>query len=259
MGHIRLGRLPRTRKWRQVVELLDQDASVGRVAGAAAAAAESALHSAHDDPAFTRSFWLLTQIPLAARSADFAGELVKLGLQTGTKPTLLVVTLAVTRAIDDHVAQLGGRTDLGEMAQLAVVESLATVASRDLPSLFEPTPSDVKLALARLAAPDRFAALARDFFARLTRRHLDYYLSRELSKHVGPDRKLSSTDAHTAFNSALELHAREASRIVEAFAGGWYSKARFEGRLTPETARRFAWYAFRKIQHELKRRQGDDA
>jgi hypothetical protein len=36
-----------------------------------------------------------------------------------------------------------------------------------------------------LATVKQFGVLARDFFARLTRRHLEYYLSRELSKHVG--------------------------------------------------------------------------
>ncbi len=145
------------------------------------------------------------------------------------------------------------------MAQLAAAESLAAVAGKDLPSLFRPTPSDVKLALGSLAAPDRFAALARDFFARLTRRYLDYFVSREISNHVGVDKALSSVDAHTAFNAALEQHCREASRIVQEFAGGWYSKARFEGTLTPAKARDFAWVAFHKIQTELRKRANGDA
>jgi len=73
-------------------------------------------------------------------------------------------------------------------------------AGQGLPSLFGPTPDDVKLAIGRLAAPNRFAALARDFFARLTTRYLDYFLSREISNHVGPGRGLNSIDDHTAFN-----------------------------------------------------------
>src|SRR5262245_26473105 len=99
MGHIRLGRLPRTRKWQQVVALLGADARVDRIAGAAAAAAESALRSAHADPALGHSYWLLTQIPLAARSADFARSLGKLGLRVGDQPTLLAVVAGFTEAI----------------------------------------------------------------------------------------------------------------------------------------------------------------
>ena len=76
---------------------------------------------------------------------------------------------AFSQTVDQHVGRVGGRTDLWEMAQLAAAESLAAGAGADLPSLIGPTADDVKLAIGRLAARDRFASLARDFFARLTR------------------------------------------------------------------------------------------
>jgi hypothetical protein len=132
------------------------------------------------------------------------------------------------------------------MAQHAAAESLAALAGSELPTLFGQTSADVRMAIGKLAAPDRFARLAREFFARLTQRYLDYYLSRTLSDQVGPGRRLPSADDHVAFGTALEQHCREASRIVEAFAGGWFSKANFEGRLTPETARSFLFVALRE-------------
>jgi hypothetical protein len=68
MGHIRLGRLPATKKWKQVVALLAYGASTEQIAGASAEAAENSLEHARHDLALVQSFWLLTQIPLAARS-----------------------------------------------------------------------------------------------------------------------------------------------------------------------------------------------
>jgi len=257
MGHIRLGRLPATKKWQQVVSLLSEGASLETIAGASAEAAESSLGHARRDPALLHSFWLLTQIPLAARAPDFPQNLQRLGLAVGDSPSLMEAVGAFSEAIDWHVERSGGRTDLGELAQTAAAESLAAVAGSDLPSLFDPTPQDVRLAMGKLAAPDRFARLARDFFARLTLRHLDYYLSRELSNHVGPAHSISSADGHTAFNAALEQHCREASRIVEAFAGGWFSKTTFNGGITPEKAGAFVLVALRKISRELRRRRGD--
>jgi hypothetical protein len=200
----------------------------------------------------------LTQIPLAARSSDFIASLRKLGIEVQAEPTLVAVIGAFSEAVDGHLKRVGGRTDLGEMAQLAAAESLSAVAGRGLPTLFGPTANDVRLAIGRLAAPDRFATLARDFFGRLSRKYLDYFVSRELSNHVGPGRRLASIDAHTAFDAALEQHCHEASRIVETFAGGWYSKTRFKGELTPEKARNFAYIAFRKIQSELRKRSKPD-
>jgi hypothetical protein len=66
MGYVRLGVLPKTRKWRQVVEELRLGADTRRVAASEANAAEASLHGASGDPAFLHTFWLLTQIPLAA-------------------------------------------------------------------------------------------------------------------------------------------------------------------------------------------------
>ena len=80
MGHVRLGVLPKSRKWRQVVEELDRGESVGVIAALAADAAESSLQQATGDPAFLHAFWLLTQIPLAARGPAFIQDLRRLGL-----------------------------------------------------------------------------------------------------------------------------------------------------------------------------------
>src|SRR5262245_10917869 len=73
MGHIRLKRLPATRKWREVVGLLLADAPVERVAFASSDAAEAGLQGARRDPVLAYSLWLLTQLPLAARAPDFPG------------------------------------------------------------------------------------------------------------------------------------------------------------------------------------------
>ncbi|MGH6924650.1 MAG: hypothetical protein ACRED5_13010 [Propylenella sp.] len=255
MGHIRLKRLPASRKWRDVVALLADGAPVEDVAGASADAAEAALQHARDDPVLAHSLWLLTQIPLAARAPNFEETARSLGLEISSAPSLMEVVGAYSEAVSRATAGLAGRTDLGEMAQSAAAESLATVAGADLPGLFSATPADVRLALGKLAAPNRFARLARDFFARLTQRHLDYYLSRTLSNQVGPGHSLATTADHSAFNSALEQHCREASRIVEEFAGGWFSKTNYQGGITPEKARGFAFVALGKISAELQRRE----
>jgi len=106
------------------------------------------------------------------------------------------------------------------MAQMAAVESLAALVGPHLPSLFEPNASDVQREIGRFAGGDRFSALAREFFARLTQRSLNYYLSRELSSHIGPGERFGDDIARSQFDAALGRHCREAARIVEAYAGG---------------------------------------
>lgn len=251
MGHIRLKRLPATRKWQQVVALLADGSAVEEIAGASADAANHALEHARDDETLAHCFWLLTQLPLAAREVHFRAAAHSLGLSLPPGPSFLEILAAFGEAVDRETGFLG-RTDLGEMAQSAAIESLSAVAGADLPGLFEPSAGDARLEFARLAAPDHFAGLAREFFARLTRRHLNYYLSRAVSDVVGPGHRLASTADHSAFNAALEQHCWEASRIVEAFAGGWYSKTNYEGGIDRDKARGFVFVALGKILTELR-------
>jgi hypothetical protein len=260
MGHIRLGTLPKTQKWNQVVNLIAGGADVERIAAASADAAEQGLERASHDEGLAHAFWLLTQIPQAARQSNFSERLWELGLTVSSEPTLLEIVAAFTRAIDGHVRDSGKRGDLGEMAQHAASETLASLAGRELPSLFGPTASDVQQALAKLGTSDRFSIVARDFFSRLTSRSLGYFLSRELSKHVGPNKRFAAINEHSDFNVALDLHCREASRIIKEFSGGWYGKTLHEeGKITPLEARKFAHVAFKKLRAELRKRRDADA
>jgi hypothetical protein len=146
------------------------------------------------------------------------------------------------------------------MAQHAAAETLTSLAGLELPSLFGPTASDVKQALAKLGTSDRFSIVARDFFSRLTSRALGYFLSRELSKHVGPDKRFATVGDHSDFNTALNLHCHETSRIIKEFSGGWYGKTiQQQTQISPDEARRFAHVAFGKIRAELRKRRDADA
>jgi hypothetical protein len=260
MGHVRLGVLPHSKKWHRVVEDLRLGVDVGSIATAAAEAAESSLQNATSDEAFLQSFWLLTQLPLAARSSSFVDDVRGLGLQIGDAPNLMDIIAAFSAAIDQHSRRYGGRTDFGEMAQMAAVESITSLVGSSLPSLFEPNSEEVQHAIGRFAAGDRFSTLAREFFARLTLRTLDYYLSRELSNHVGPGKRFRDDIERREFDASLDRHCRQASRIVEEFSAGWYGKNVYSrAGLTQDAVRRFAAVAFKKLRDELRKRRDADA
>jgi hypothetical protein len=259
MGHQHLGTLSRSRKWREVIELISGGANVQSVAAATSAAAEQQMLDASDDPAVKHAVWLLTQIPTAARKEDFAVELRKLGFRISDRPTLLEIATAMNGAIDRYVAKKGGRTDVGEMAQLSAVESLNAIAGRALPDLFGADAEKTRAILGGLGTVKQFAVLARDFFSRLTRRQLNYFLSRELSQHVGLNSRFQTIREHREFDEALDLHCREASRIIKEFSGEWFSKHTYEGGITETKAGKFAHVAFYKMREELRQRRSIDA
>lgn len=255
MGHQRLGILPRTRKWKTVIALIAGGADAEQVAAATSEAAERELQGAAQDPAFVHAFWLLTQIPLAARQPDFARALQNLGLEVDDQPSVIDIARAFSDAVDERARNVRRRTDLGEMAQMCGAEALYAVAGRDLNQLFGTTSRDVQAAFAGLTTVKQFSSLSMDFFARLTRRVLGYFLSRELPNHVGANSRFHTIREHRDFEEALDQHCRETARIVGDFSGEWYSKTNYESGIEPKQAGNFARVAFDKIKSELQHRR----
>jgi hypothetical protein len=209
--------LPRTRRWDDVVDLVAGGADIPQVASAAARAAHAFFAEAADSAGFVTATWLLAQLPLAARrDSEYLGGLQALGLDLKEAPGVLGLAGAFSDAVDSQTRREGDRTDAGDIARLAATETLTAALGQRTRSLFGTTAEDVRRELARVATVAQFGSLYRDFFARFTRRALTFFLSRELSNHVGGERRFADLAAHSAFNAALELHCREAARIVEA-------------------------------------------
>src|SRR5205807_713169 len=122
-------------------------------------AAETSMVDASADPAVRYAFWLLTQIPLAARQVDFEPALRRLGVNVTPHPSLPEITSGMMDAIDVTVSRLPARSDFSEMAQLCAAESLSAVVGSEIRDLFGTTSERVKSALAGLATVRQFFVL----------------------------------------------------------------------------------------------------
>jgi hypothetical protein len=258
LGHQRLKKLPRSLWWDQVVELLDDGGSTAELASATARALEHSLVGAIRDPALTEVVLLLASLPGAARKADYSRALRDIGIRASVTPSLLETLSAFEGAVDREARLRGGRTDLGEIAQLSASSSLANAVAPDLPSLLGATAADVKSALARLDTPDRFGRLSRSFFADLMQRSLSYYLSRAYAHFIGPRERFASLAEQETFSDALAMHCYESALIVEKYSADWFSKAKFEGGITRERAGVLTRTALSKLRRELSQRSRSD-
>ena len=253
MGHIRLGPLPRSREWIQVLDLIGGGAGTPKVAAATMEASQEGLLDAAKDPGLVQAVWLLTQLPIVARTEDFVGGLRKLGLHVSDSPGLLEIVGAFTGAVDAHLRRSGGRTDLGEMAQMAAAEALTALGTTKTTNLFGTTPADVQQAFKSFSTTVQFSSLAREFFSRLSNKYLNYFLSRTLPNHVGGNGRFANLDQHAQFSEALAIHCRQATRIIEKFSGEWFSKNTYKGGITREKAAGFVHISLKKIRGELSR------
>lgn len=252
MGHALLGELPDTAPWRRVVETVASGGSAAEVAGATTQAAEKGLLLARDDYGLSYAVYLLSQIVLAARSDNFSASLNLADVRVGAEPSTLEIVSAFSAAVDRHLWERGGRTDLGEMAQLAAAETLASQVAARSGRLYGTTAADVKDSVREMSTQAGFARFYREFFARFTQRFLTYHLGRQLSQHVGgPNERFANLEQHNEFLGQLRTHCREAALIVQDFAGDWYSKANFEGGITQGKARGFVNKCLDKLRKEL--------
>lgn len=251
MGHFLLGRLPDTPKWTHVVDLIASGADAPAVAFAVLSASKKELETAAQDPILGYTTWLLTQVPLAAKGQESFEELRAKGLHLFHKPTFMEVVGAFTETVDAYADQRKRGSDVGEIAQLSAVESLTSLIGEKIGSLFEATPEDVQKALRSFATKKNFSLLTQEFFTRFLRRYLSYFLSRELSNHVGPNRRFTNIYEHLEFNRALDLYCWQVTKIVNKSAGGLFSEAKSEGGITLEKARIFTYDSLKKIRNEL--------
>jgi hypothetical protein len=258
MGNQRLSTLPDTAPWRRVVGLLAEGGDAATVAAATTEAALQGLKLARGDEGLTYCTWLLAQVALAARTDDFADALDRIGLPLAGPPDVFDLIAGFSDAVDRRLTKTASRTDVGEMAQLAAVESLTALLSQRASDLFGSTTDDVHRAACELSTQRGFGSLAHDFFARFAQRFLSYHLGRELSQHVGGNSRFADPQEHTAFLEQLAVHCREAATIVREFAGDWYLKHRFEDGVALAKVRGFVNHALTKLQGEFRTRGGRD-
>jgi hypothetical protein len=232
---------------------LGGEASMSAIAAATLEASERKLKEASNDLALRYSYWLLTQLPRAARAVDFIEALRGIGLRISDQPSLMDLLGSFTQAIDSEVYESSARSDVGEMAQLAATECLTEWCSRQIGNLFGTTEDDLRNALRKLDNPRNFGAFSRDFFSRFASRYLKYFLSMELSNHVGEGKTLASVEDHIGFNREFDYHIRQTSDIVQRFSADWYFKHAIEGEATLQDVSGFLFVALKKIRRDLTR------
>lgn len=256
MGHVRLGKMPATRKWREVIALLDEDEpSIPSIADSVQRAADRSLADAVNDPVFVEALWLLLKIPKAARSPDFVDELGKLGVRVGREPTFADLLGAFDRALEKaRLKNHSKTTDFGVLARNAAVTALQGALQDRLPTLWSATAEDERTTLATLVSTERFGDLAQRFFTHLLQGHIHYFLDREIPRHIGPGSFVQSIADTVYFDQAVLRHCMETTFITRAFARDWLGKNQFHSdrNITRENVAAFASYAFTKIRNELE-------
>jgi hypothetical protein len=256
MGHTRLGQIPKSHAWSEVVDSLRpaqrnpvQSQEIAEIAASTLRAAEGGLRHAIVDKGLAQTFYLLTQLVLTSRQTNWSDSLRDLGIIL--KPTDSAFELAkeFQRAIDDYLLAKNLGSDISEIAQKAAGEALCELIAPRADTLFGNTGLELQNAVRGLSTKKGFGLLGQKFFGRLLTHYLNFYLSRVTGSTSSSE--TLSIRGISQFNQLLALHCDQSAIIVRDFAAEWFSKTEFQRGITPSRAQAFVAVAIKKLQSEL--------
>ena len=258
MGHIRVGRLPKTKPWAGLFDLLQGgDVNAGPMAQATAEAAQQELAALESDRRINYCFWFLVRLVTAARGDDFVGELDRLGLKNVSFTSGLGFVQQVARTVEKELRKRGQPTVFSRMAEMSLRQVLSKNLVQQSHTLFGTGQEEIQAACRAISTQQNFGRVARDFFATFMSRTIRYVTDKEMSNHVGTSEPMASSEQVLNFEEALNRHCHETAKIVEEFAAGWFSKHNWESNndISEKEAAGFTAYALEKLQMDLREGQ----
>jgi len=259
MGHRRVGFLPKTRRWHQIVEALgtfsDDQETLGDIVASTLDAVRTRFKHVDTDPAVKGSFESLVTLCMAMSVDDPGQYLAAAGYRYPSKAS----PLSLARILTERLGTREGSAEYRALAVGATCDALVNWhkrATKNTPSMFSDGAGPYADWRA-LSTGGGFCELARLYFSSFTERHLKYFLEREAS------RVLSSIEQRDAFESRLSdymsdisKHAFETAKITQSFAAGWFNKQRRSTSVSSEAIHSFLTLAFGKLRDELMREAG---
>ena len=253
MGHERIGFLPRSRQWRELV------AEIGHVGDSADAIPRLANRTLHQvrrrldglarDPGLHASFSFILALCRGGSQATRSDEGPIIDLGKDPSP------LEITRWLNDWI---DSNTDSAEYADIAKHSGADAIGYWTRKCSRQQHLFDVHNTAEQIwnsaADGSAFSEISRVFFGKLMERYLKYFLEREAST------ELQRIEDRIAFSANLERHVEsvaqhdfDAAKITQSFAAGWYNRNARDGTPTRNETRRFLSFALSKLRQEIRR------
>lgn len=253
MGHSLLGRLQKTKEWKDVIALIAVGGEAPAVAEKVIMASEKAFDEVQNDPTFKKVMAYIVDLAQAGATDDPKAAFEQLGIQITESTGPLEITMAIHSALDQQCHQTNDDSDFGEQAINALTSTLVEHMKDNQLQLFDQGEAKTLSPLAKLGSPSEFGKFGQRFFANLTNNTLQYFLSKDLGTHVGEGKRFATMNQMRQFEDAIQTHCRESSFITKQYCQGWLAKHLKEtgGHISADAAGRFGWYGMNKMRSEI--------
>ena len=258
MGHERVGVLPHTKRWRDVVAQLaessDPKEDIGAIAQATLQNVRLQFRQIHADAGVIAAFQFLIALTKDASSGELATSSLSPAINFSEQPS----TLRLIGELRSWVEAQAGSPEYAVIATKAASDAISLWSSQQAmqPSLFSSS-IDSQAIWERANSGAGFCEVSRLFFSKFTERYLKYFLEREASA------SMTNVTVRDELSSQLRDHidgvskfAFETSQITQSFAAGWFNLHAKENIPSIEESRGFLYIAFGKLREELMRETG---
>jgi hypothetical protein len=251
MGHERMGVLPRSHSWREIVADIGDFPSSGDVEAVTANTlgnVRARFDRIHEDPGVNAVFEFL--VGLSATGGTWRED-----PQWADLPLGGATDLQLARALREWSNHRGGSLEYATLAQAAASDAIAawSAVHSQQGNLFGDGEGN-ETVWREASSGAGFCELARLFFGNFTRRYLNYFLEREASA------VLPTMDDRERFAAQMREHADrvshhalETAKITQSFAAGWFNLNARDSRPSSEQIQGFLAVAFGKVREELLR------
>ena len=258
MGHERVGFLPKTKKWkdlvRQVGAVSASDSPVEPLAKKTLKNVRERFEDLFRDDAVKAAFAFLVAFARACRSPDAQAELRDSGIIVSERPT----PLSVAKALRDSVPRKEAASEYGQLALAAATDAIANWhrehTQAQIP-LFHTSGMSFD-SWRDLGKGAGFCELSRLYFGKLTERYLNYFLDRAASSTL-PNIQQRETFRKRiqAYVDDISRHAFETAKITQSFSAGWFNAHTRERLPDSQELEGFLSVAFGKLRDELRREE----
>lgn len=253
MGHERIGVLPKSRTWRNIVNLLaDSSNSPSEIAQITNQTLENVKNkylNIHLDSGVQAAFGFLVALSSENLPPDEGKAGIKIPIDEKSTPLNLV------RHLNDWITQNSDSLEYAELAKRAAADTIAFWMKKKSSQgrLFDSS-DDASLIWREASNGAGFSEISRVFFSKFTERYLKYFLEREASASFNSLSQRREFEIRMKEHvEKISLHSFETSKITQSFAAGWYNNHARKNRPNDNELTHFLSKAFSKLREEFSR------
>ena len=255
MGHERVGALPHSKQWRDIVAQMESYSGSAEEVTALAASTlknvRSRYQKLHFDEGVISAFQFLIALAKCASEGNRQSDSPVPTIDHGENPTPLRLVAELRTWVDAH----GGSQEYAEIAKKASADAIMLWSDKHKmrPTLFSDE-QDSKYVWQRADSGSGFCEVATLFFSKFTERYLNYFLEREASAVVASSRERDNLGFQLRDHYArVSQYAFETSRITQSFSAGWFKRYAQDDIPPKEEIESFLSRAFAKMEEDLLR------